>query len=41
MDPAKVGCPGSLVLVHKMLEGRKGKAWQWDEEADRWEHLNH
>jgi CRISPR-associated endonuclease/helicase Cas3 len=41
MEPAKEGCPVSFVRVQKMLESNKGKAWLWDDEADRWERVNH
>lgn len=35
------GCPVSFVQLQKMLKGSKGKAWLWDDEADRWERVNH
>ncbi|MBA3884764.1 MAG: DEAD/DEAH box helicase [Acidobacteria bacterium] len=41
LDPATEGCPVSFVRVQKMLESSKGKAWLWDDEADRWERVNH
>ncbi len=41
LEPAKEGCPVSFVRVQKMLESSKTKAWQWDDEADRWERVNH
>ena len=41
LEPAKEGCPVSFVRVQKMLEGSKGKAWLWDDEADRWERVYH
>lgn len=41
LEPAKEGCPVSFVRVQKMLEGSKAKAWLWDDEADRWERVNH
>ncbi|MCG8556174.1 MAG: DEAD/DEAH box helicase [Proteobacteria bacterium] len=41
LEPAKEGCPVSFVRVQKMLESSKGKAWLWDDEADRWERVNH
>ena len=41
LEPAKEGCPVSFVRVQKMLENSKSKAWLWDDEADRWERLNH
>ena len=40
LDPANEGCPVSFVRVQKMLESGKGKAWLWDDEADRWERVN-
>jgi len=40
LEPAKEGCPVSFVRVQKMLESGKGKAWLWDDEADRWERVN-
>ena len=40
-EPASEGCPVSFVRVQKMLENGKGKAWLWDDEADRWERVNH
>jgi len=41
LKPAKEGCPVSYVRVQKMLESSKTKAWLWDDEADRWERVNH
>lgn len=41
LEPAKEGCPVSFVRVQKMLESSKAKAWLWDDEADRWERVNH
>lgn len=41
LEPAKEGCPVSFVRVQKMLENSKGKAWLWDDEADRWERVPH
>ncbi len=41
LEPAKEGCPVSFVRVRKMLESSRGKAWLWDDEADRWERVNH
>ncbi|MBU1189504.1 MAG: DEAD/DEAH box helicase [Gammaproteobacteria bacterium] len=41
LEPAKEGCPVSFVRVQKMLESNKGKAWLWDDEADRWARVNH
>jgi CRISPR-associated endonuclease/helicase Cas3 len=41
LDPAKEGCPVSFDRVRKMLESSKATAWLWDEEADRWEPVNH
>lgn len=41
LKPAKEGCPVSFVRVQKMLENGKSKAWLWDDEADRWERVNH
>jgi CRISPR-associated endonuclease/helicase Cas3 len=39
-EPAKEGCPVSFFRVQKMLDSSKGKAWLWDDEADRWERVN-
>lgn len=41
LEPAKESCPVSFVRVQKMLESSKTKAWLWDDEADRWERVNH
>lgn len=41
LEPAKEGCPVSFVRVQTMLESSKAKAWLWDDEADRWERVNH
>ena len=41
LEPAREGCPVSFVRVQKMLESNKAKAWLWDDEADRWERVNH
>jgi CRISPR-associated endonuclease/helicase Cas3 len=41
LEPAKEGCPVSFVRVQKILESSKAKAWLWDDEADRWERVNH
>jgi len=44
LEPAKEGCPVScygIRGVQKMLETTKSKAWLWDDEADRWERVNH
>jgi CRISPR-associated endonuclease/helicase Cas3 len=41
LEPAKEGCPVSFVRVQKMLESSTSKAWLWDDEADRWERVNH
>ncbi|MDZ4258400.1 MAG: DEAD/DEAH box helicase, partial [Gemmatimonadales bacterium] len=41
LETAKEGCPVSFVRVQKMLEASKTKAWLWDDEADRWERVNH
>jgi CRISPR-associated endonuclease/helicase Cas3 len=41
LEPAKEGCPVSFVRVQKMLESSKSNAWLWDDEADRWERVNH
>lgn len=40
LDPVKEGCPVSFVRVQKMLESSTGKAWLWDDEADRWGRVN-
>lgn len=41
LEPAREGCPVSFVRVQKMLESVRGKAWLWDDEAERWERVNH
>ncbi|MCC7195705.1 MAG: DEAD/DEAH box helicase, partial [Gemmatimonadaceae bacterium] len=41
LEPAREGCPVSFVRVQKMIESNKAKAWLWDDEADRWERVNH
>lgn len=41
LNPGQEGCPVSFVRVTKMLESSKSKAWLWDDEADRWERVNH
>ena len=41
LEPAKEGCPVSFIRVQKMLENSKAKAWLWDDEAERWERVNH
>lgn len=44
LEPAKEGCPVPCYGhqgVQKMLESSKAKAWLWDDEADRWERVNH
>jgi CRISPR-associated endonuclease/helicase Cas3 len=41
LEPAQEGCPVSFARVQKMLESSKGKAWLWDDEADRWERVQH
>ncbi|MGE5465541.1 MAG: DEAD/DEAH box helicase [Methanocella sp.] len=41
LEPANEGCPVSFIRVQKMLETSKGKAWLWDDEADRWVRINH
>lgn len=41
LEPAKEGCPVSFIRVQKMIESSKAKAWLWDDEADRWERVNH
>lgn len=44
LEPAKEGCPVSCFGssgVQKFLESTKCKAWLWDDEADRWERVNH
>jgi CRISPR-associated endonuclease/helicase Cas3 len=42
LEPAREGCPVSFVRVQTMMiESRKAKAWLWDDEADRWERVNH
>jgi CRISPR-associated endonuclease/helicase Cas3 len=41
LQPAQEGCPVAFMRVQKMLESNKSKAWLWDDEADRWERVNH
>lgn len=41
LEPATEGCPVSFVRVQKALESAKGMAWSWDDEAERWERVNH
>lgn len=41
MEPAKEGCPVSFVYLRKMLESSQAKAWLWDDEAERWQQVNH
>lgn len=41
IDPASEGCPVSFPRVRTMLENGKSKAWLWNDEADRWERVNH
>lgn len=41
LEPAREGCPVSFVRVQRMIESSKAKAWVWDDEADRWERVNH
>src|SRR5690606_25732622 len=41
LEPAKEGCPVSVHKVEKMLKSDNGKAWLWDDELDRWQHVNH
>ncbi len=41
LEPAREGCPVSFIRVQKMLESSKAKGWVWDDEADRWERVNH
>jgi CRISPR-associated endonuclease/helicase Cas3 len=41
LEPAKEGCPVPFDRIQKMLESSKGKAWLWDDEADRWVRVNH
>lgn len=44
LEPAREGCPVSCFGdrgVQKFLESSKAKAWIWDDEADRWERVNH
>ncbi len=36
-EPAQEGCPVSFVRVQEMLQKGRRRAWQWDEEGDRWE----
>ncbi|MCL2777225.1 MAG: DEAD/DEAH box helicase [Polyangiaceae bacterium] len=40
LDPANEGCSVSFVRIQEMLKSSKGKAWLWDDEADRWERVN-
>lgn len=39
LEPAREGCSVSFVRVQKMI--KSSKAWLWDDEADRWERVNH
>jgi len=39
LEPELEGCPVSFVRVREMLEKTKGKAWVWDEEAERWDRV--
>lgn len=41
LEPAKEGCPVSFVRLQRMLEANNAKAWLWDDEADRWDRVNH
>lgn len=41
LEPAREGCPVSFVRVQKMIDSCKAKAYLWDDEADRWERVNH
>jgi CRISPR-associated endonuclease/helicase Cas3 len=41
LEPANEGCPVSFVRVREMLKSSKAKAWLWDDEAERWEPVNH
>jgi CRISPR-associated endonuclease/helicase Cas3 len=41
LEPGKEGCPVSFRQVQEMLDKSKAKAWLWDDEADRWERVNH
>jgi CRISPR-associated endonuclease/helicase Cas3 len=44
LEPEKEGCPVSCFGengVQKFLESTKSKAWIWDDEAERWERVNH
>ena len=41
LEPAREGCPVSFLRVQKTIESSKAKAWLWDDEADRWERVNH
>jgi len=40
-DPAKEACPVSCGELQQMLKSNNAKAWLWDDEADRWERVNH
>lgn len=41
LEPAREGCPVSLVRLQKMLKDGKARAWLWDEETGRWVRKNH
>lgn len=41
LEPAKEGCPVSFKRVQEKLKKDKDRAWLWDDEADRWERVNH
>lgn len=44
LEPGKEGCPVSCFGdrgVQTFLESTKSKAWLWNDEADRWERVNH
>jgi CRISPR-associated endonuclease/helicase Cas3 len=41
LEPEKEGCPVSFFRVQKMLETSKAEAWLWEDEAGRWERVNH
>lgn len=41
LAPAQEGCPVSFVRVQNMIEKTKATAWLWDDEANRWQRVNH
>lgn len=44
LEPAEEGCPVPCFGKHgiqEFLASSKAKAWLWDDEAERWDHVNH